>query len=87
MEGRLTPALHLEMTDLSGADYRSAREPVWDGLPVHVFANQRRDRTDLPRTHPEFDTLAVIELSAAAPRPPEHPEVIGSHRFLRTRLR
>ena len=84
MEGRDGAALHLEMTDLTAEAYLRRRGSAWEGRRVTVFANANRDRDDLPRTHPEFDTLAVIELPADAPRPATSDDVIASHRFLRT---
>ncbi len=48
----------------------------------HVFTNVNRDRTDLPRTLPEFDTLVVVEDPAR--EPPAHPARRGSLTFERT---
>ncbi|MEZ5244782.1 MAG: hypothetical protein R2707_06785 [Acidimicrobiales bacterium] len=53
MEGRQPGTLRLEMW---------TRPP--EAVPVDagvVFANAHRDRVDLPRTLPEFDTLVVVE--------------------------
>lgn len=48
----------------------------------HVFANANRDRTDLPRTLPEFDTLVVVEDPAG--EPPAHPALRNSFTFAPT---
>ena len=79
MEGRQPATLRLDMWtgpahDLPAAALSAGR--------VAVFANAQRDRTDLPRTLPEFDTLVVTEgpVDDGAP----HPARIGSFTFART---
>lgn len=71
MEGRLPRALQLQM---------------WTGRPGGMagaaFANEHRDRTDLPRTLAEFDTLIVVE--DPVDDVPAHPSLVGSFTFART---
>lgn len=84
MEGRLPAALHLEMWNGPSADVAERCADTWPGSWVTVFVNTSRDRDDLPRTLPDFDTLAVVECSPDAPLPPDAAERVGSHRFVRT---
>ena len=86
MEGRDGAALHLEMTDLTAEEYLLRHGSRWGGRRLTMFANVCRDRDDLPRTHAEFDTLAVIELPRDADGAPPvlHADVIAGHRFVRT---
>jgi hypothetical protein len=74
MEGRQPDTLRLEMWNAPA-----------DAVPADggvVFANANRDRTDLPRTLPEFDTLVVVE------NPVDdgvaHPDRIAAFTFART---
>jgi hypothetical protein len=83
MEDRITPGLYLEMTagplvefvdrrvdavlDLDGAD-----RATW-------WRNVNRDRSDLPRTLPEFDHLAVYEVGEGFEAPTTPPGVTGHH--------
>jgi len=87
MEDRETPVLYLEMTEATPDDYSSARVAEVRALPgverATWWRNVYRDRPDLPRELPEFDTLAVYECTPdfAAPATPEG---IAGHHFLRT---
>lgn len=84
MEGRCPAGLHLEMSDLDPAQYRSRRGPHFGAAPMALFTNLARDREDLPRTLPDFDLLAIVEIDADLPEPPPDPDLTGSYRFLRT---
>lgn len=61
---------------------------MWDLPPEeipaaggHVFVNVRRDRTDLPRTLAEFDTLVVVEDPDSTPG---HAALLDTFTFERT---
>ncbi len=82
MEGRCPSGVHLEMSDLTAEDYVEHRD--WGDARVTLFANEVPGRTDLPRTLPEFTTLAVIEIDGEIARPDPDPEIPSSFRFLRT---
>ena len=87
MEDRLTAALYLEMTDtLSPDEYAAKRVDEVLALPgverATWWLNVHRDRDDLPRVLPEFDTLGVYETSADF-RPPDTPDGVTGHHFLR----
>jgi hypothetical protein len=87
VEDRDTPGLYLEMTDGAPDDYASARVDDVLGLD-HVsratwWRNAKRDRQDLPRVLPEFDTLGVYEVESAFD-PPSTPDGITGHHFRRT---
>lgn len=84
MEGRQPPALHLETTDLTAAEYRARRAGVFAEARSTLFDAVVPGRPDLPRTLPEFARLAVHEVAADAPLPPPDPDVTGSYRFERT---
>ncbi len=87
MEGRLPAGLQLEMTDMAPDAYAVLRASAWGQRRVTIFTNQRRDRDDLPRTLPEFDTLAVVECGDdddIAPVGPGDDPFVSSHRFVRT---
>src|SRR6185312_6731548 len=87
MEDRETPVLYLEMTEVTPDDYARSRGTDVRALPgverATWWRNVYRDRPDLPRELPEFDTLAVYECtpSFVAPDPPAG---ITGHHFLRT---
>ncbi len=72
MEDRETPVLYLEMTEATPDDY--ARDRVGDVLALPGveratwWRNVYRDRPDLPRELPEFDTLGVYECDAVVRR-------------------
>jgi hypothetical protein len=74
MEDRITPFLYLEMTNRPADDY--ARDRVPEVLARHGvdrgswWDNCVLDRTDLPRTLPEFATLGVVEARAPFAAPP-----------------
>src|SRR4029078_5239450 len=76
MEDRVTPVLYLEMTEDTPEPYAAERVPAVLGLPGVTRAtwwrNVYRDRPDLPRELPEFDTLAGDECSPSfgAPQTP-----------------
>jgi hypothetical protein len=87
MEDRNTAALYLEMSDAFSPDeYAAKRVDEVLALPgverATWWTNLHRDRTDLPRVLPEFDTLGVYETSADF-EPPETPDGINGHHFLR----
>lgn len=87
MEDRLTPVLYLEMTEAAPDDYAARR--VGDVLAHPGVAratwwrNVYRDRPDLPRELPEFDTLGVYECDSSFVAPPTPDGVTGYH-FVRT---
>jgi hypothetical protein len=87
MEDRLTPALYLEMTERSPAAYAEDRVPEVLGVTGVARAtwweNVHRDRDDLPRVLPEFDTLGVYEVDASFSAPATPADVSGHH-FRRT---
>lgn len=87
MEDRLTPVLYLEMTEASPEAYAADRVPDVVALPSVTRAtwwrNVYRDRPDLPRELPEFDTLGVYECDPAFVAP-STPAGITGHHFLRT---
>ena len=87
MEDRLTPVLYLEMTEATPEAYAADRVPDVVALPGVTRAtwwrNVYRDRPDLPRELPEFDTLGVYECDPAFVAPPT-PDGITGHHFLRT---
>ena len=72
------------MSDLDPEVYRARRASTFDGREPALFVNQVRSRTDLPRTLPEFDLLAVHEVDAHAPKPAPDDDVVGSYRFVPT---
>jgi hypothetical protein len=76
VEGRLPNTLRLEMWSLP------ATELPTPGDRYSTFANECRDRTDLPRTLDEFDTLVVIE-NPSEPMA-EHPALVNGFTFERT---
>ena len=87
MEDRLTPVLYLEMTEATPEAYAATRVPEVVALPGVTRAtwwrNVYRDRPDLPRELPEFDTLGVYECDPDFVAPPT-PEGVTGHHFLRT---
>jgi hypothetical protein len=87
VEDRDTSGLYLEMTDGAPDEYASTRvDDVLALDEVHRatwWRNAKRDRRDLPRVLPEFDTLGVFEVEPAF-TPPATPDGITGHHFLRT---
>jgi hypothetical protein len=87
MEDRSTPVLYLEMTEATSAAYAAERVPQVLGLPgverATWWRNVYRDRPDLPRELPEFDTLGVYECDPSFVTPPT-PAGITGHHFVRT---
>lgn len=83
MEDRSVPGLWLEMCDRAADTYADHRVPdvlALDGVARTIwFVNVCRDRTDLPRELPEFDTLGIYEVDGdfAPPEPP--PDITGLH--------
>src|SRR5579862_3885820 len=81
MEDRITTGLYLEATDLSVADYGRSRASVVLSSPGALRAtwwtNAHRDRTDLPRTLPEFSTLGVYEVDRSFVPPASPPDIRG----------
>jgi hypothetical protein len=88
VEDRITPGLYLEMTDVAGDEYATARVPDMLGLPgvrrATWWENACRDRTDLPRKLPEFGVLGVYEVDDGFSVPPAR-DGISAHYFGRTR--
>ena len=87
MEDRLTAALYLEMTDsLTPDEYAAKRVDEVLALPgverATWWLNVKRDRDDLPRVLPEFDTLGVYEVDTSFTAP-DTPDGIAGHHFLR----
>ena len=76
MEDRESPVLYLEMTESTPDDYARDRMPTVRALPgverATWWRNVYRDRPDLPRELPEFDTLAVYECAPSFAAPPLH---------------
>jgi hypothetical protein len=87
MEDRESPVLYLEMTEAEPESYAKDRVDHVMALPGVARAtwwrNVYRDRPDLPRELPEFDTLAVYECDASF-LAPETPDGVAGHHFLRT---
>jgi hypothetical protein len=81
MEDRITPGLYLEMTDGPLDAYVERRVPEVLGLPGACRAtwwqNANRDRSDLPRTLPEFGYLAVFEVEHRFEAPATPADVSG----------
>ena len=81
MEDRITPGLYLEMTEGPLDDYVDRRVDAVlgrDGADSATWwRNVNRDRSDLPRTLPEFDYLAVYEVDDRFEAPPVPPGVTG----------
>jgi hypothetical protein len=87
MEDRLDEALYLEMSDtLTPDEYAAKRVDEVLALPgvqrATWWINVHRDRKDLPRVLPEFDTLGVYEVERSF-EPPETPDGVTGHHFLR----
>ncbi|TMK56744.1 MAG: hypothetical protein E6G60_17740 [Actinobacteria bacterium] len=84
MEDRITPGLYLEMTELTPDEYAARR--VADVLALAEveratwWINVKRDREDLPRVLPEFDTLGVYEVGERFVAP-ETPDGITGYHF------
>jgi hypothetical protein len=89
VEDRLTPALYLEMTDRSAADYAADRVPQVLAAPgvrrATWWENAVPDRTDQPRRLPEFRRLGVYEADASFAPTPAPPDVTPMlfHRYPR----
>jgi hypothetical protein len=87
VEDRDTPGLYLEMTERTPDEYAAARVDevlALDGATRATWwRNVKRDRHDLPRVLPEFDTLGVFEVDREF-APPAVPDGITGHHFLRT---
>lgn len=87
MEDRCTPVLYLEMTEATPEAYATDRVAEVLARPGVARAtwwrNVHRDRTDLPRELPEFDTLGVYECDGTF-TPPPTPAGITGHHFVRT---
>jgi hypothetical protein len=87
MEDRLTPVLYLEMTDSPPDDYAATRMPevlAREGVERATWwRNVYRDRPDLPRELPEFDTLGVYECNMSFVAP-STPDGVTGHHFERT---
>jgi hypothetical protein len=88
MEDRVTDGLYLEMTELAPADYAALRVPELLSQPGVTRAtwwrNDCRDRRDLPRRLPEFETLGVCEVDAEFRKPKASPELTNAYHFRRT---
>jgi hypothetical protein len=80
--------LYLEMTELPLDSYTAGRGPEVLALPgverATWWQNVHRDRDDLPRVLPEFDHLAVYEVSDEF-RAPSAPDGVTGHHFRRYR--
>jgi hypothetical protein len=87
MEDRLTPVLYLEMTEATPEAYAADRVPEVLARPgverATWWRNVYRDRPDLPRELPEFDTLGVYECDPSFVTP-SAPAGITGHHFVRT---
>jgi hypothetical protein len=87
MEDRLTAALYLEMTDtLTPDEYAAKRVDEVLAMPgverATWWVNVHRDRDDLPRVLPEFDTLGVYEVDDQFAAP-DTPDGVTGHHFRR----
>src|SRR3954452_9370041 len=87
MEDRESSVLYLEMTELTPEKYAETRVPDVRALQgverATWWRNVYRDRPDLPREMPEFDTLGVFECDASFVAPAA-PHGVSAHHFLRT---
>jgi hypothetical protein len=87
VEDRLTPVLYLEMSEATPDTYAADRVPevlARTGVERATWwRNVYRDRPDLPRELPEFDTLGVYECTPEFEAPPTPTGVTGHH-FVRT---
>jgi len=87
VEDRHTPGLYLEMSDVAPDRYATERVPAVLGGPGATRAtwwtNVHRDRDDLPRVLPEFDTLGVYEVDDGF-APPAAVEGVAGHLFWAT---
>jgi len=87
VEDRDTRGLYLEMTDLAPDAYAGARVDdvlTLDGvMRATWWRNAKRDRTDLPRVLPEFDTLGVFEVGDGFVAPAV-PDGIAGYHYRRT---
>lgn len=83
MEDRITAGLYLEMTDRPPDAYTATRVAEMLAVPgverVTWWENAHRDRTDLPRTLPEFGLLGVFETDSAFAAPATPDDVTGYH--------
>ena len=88
VEDRHTPGLYLEMTELPLEGYTTDRVPAVLALTgverATWWRNVHRDRDDLPRVLPEFDHLAVYEVTDDF-RAPATPDGVTGHHFRRYR--
>ena len=88
MEDRLTPILQLEACDLAPERWLGERGPALLGLAgverVSAWTNCAPDRTDLPRTLPEFHTLGVVEAQTPFAAPAAPPG-LAVHQFRQVR--
>jgi hypothetical protein len=87
MEDRESPVLYLEMTEAAPDAYARDRVDEVLALPgverATWWRNVYRDRPDLPRELPEFDTLGVYECDPSFVAPTT-PDGIAGHHFVRT---
>jgi len=87
MEDRLTPALYLEMSETDPHAYARSRVDAMLGHGgverATWWRNVCRDRSDLPRVLPEFDTLGLYECGPSF-APPDLPDGITGHHFVRS---
>ncbi len=83
MEDRRTAALLLELCSWDAERYAAERAPALAAHPgvtrVSWWANQHRDRDDVPKRMDEFDLLGVAELEAGAEPPAPTKGVTGLH--------
>ena len=83
MEDRITPGLYLEMTEGPLDNYVDTRVDEVLGRQGSSRAtwwrNVNRDRSDLPRTLPEFEYLAVYEVGDPFVAPATPSGVTGLH--------
>jgi hypothetical protein len=88
VEDRLTPVLQLELSDLAPEGWLAERGPALlasEGVSrISAWTNCAPDRSDLPRTLPEFRTLGVAEARRPFASPPP-PAGVTSHQFRQCR--
>jgi hypothetical protein len=90
MEDRLTPALYLEMSNLTPDDYIALRGQALASEPgaerVTWWENCSPNRDDLPREIPEFTTLGLVEADTRfnPPAPSRTGDEIQGYLFHRT---
>src|SRR5579872_369326 len=83
MEDRITPALYLELSDVSPGAFEATRAPQLLALPgvtrVTWWATTLPGRTELPMAVPDGTLLAVAETDDTFVAPPPPPATTARH--------